>query len=66
MPATQAMLEEIITLINNPSKSNRLALLVYCMDQVSMKLLSKYKNQYVNMLIKYLRNYRNKKNEITK
>lgn len=36
------------------------------MDQVSMKLLSKYKNQYVTMLIKYLRNYRNRKNELPK
>lgn len=66
VPATQAMLEEIISLINNASKANRLALLVYCMDQVSMKLMSKYKNQYVNMLIRYLRNYRNKKSELNK
>jgi hypothetical protein len=55
------MLEEIILLVNNASKSNRLALLVYCMDQVSIKLNNKYKNQYINMLIKYLRTFKNKK-----
>lgn len=58
------MLEEIIGLVNKPEKSNRLSLLVYCMDQVSIKLLTKYKNQYVNMLIKYLRMYKNKKVEL--
>jgi len=31
------------------------------MDQVSIKLQVKYKNQYINMLIKYLRVYKNKR-----
>lgn len=49
------MLEEVFSLIELPEKENRLSLLVYCLDQVSTRLNSKYKNMYVNMIIREIR-----------
>lgn len=60
------MLEEIFSLVNNPGKANRLALMIYCLDQVSIKLQPKFKNHYINMLINYLRVYKNKKGELSR
>lgn len=55
------MLEEILSLVNNFNNSNRLALLVYCLNQVSVRLTNKYKNVYINMIIRNLRQFKNKR-----
>lgn len=40
--------------------------MIYCLDQVSIKLQPKFKNHYISMLINYLRVYKNKKGEISR
>lgn len=64
VPATEGMLEEITNLINQPSKEVRLSLLVYCLNQVSIRLNPKYKNMYIKMLENKLRVFKNKKEEV--
>jgi len=42
-PATEIFVEEIYLLINDKEKVNRLDLIVYCLEQVSLKLNTKFK-----------------------
>ena len=49
------MLSEIFTLLDQPQKANRLSLLVYCLNQISVRLNSKFKNEYIKMLILNIR-----------
>lgn len=55
VPATEIFVEEIYSLINNTEKLNRLELIVYCLEQVSLKLNAKYKGEFVKMMTLHLR-----------
>ena len=39
----------------NPEKQNRLELITYCLEQVSLKLNLKYKIEFIRMMISHLR-----------
>lgn len=64
VPATQSMLEETLSLISQPEKANRLSLLVYCLNQVSIRLNNKFKTLYSRMVMSKLREIRNRKEEM--
>lgn len=42
-PATEIFVDEIYMLISDEERVNRLDLIVYCLEQVSLKLNAKYK-----------------------
>lgn len=47
-------------LVNNPEKQNRLELITYCLEQVSLKLNVKYKIEFVRMMTDHLRKIQQK------
>lgn len=50
VPATEIFIEEIYTLVENKSKENRLNLIIYCLEQVSLKLNNNNKDQFVTLI----------------
>jgi hypothetical protein len=52
VPATEGMLDEILGLLGQEALTNRLGLLIYCLEQVSIKLNARNKNAYLEMLVK--------------
>ena len=59
-----------MTLIGDKAKENRLNLIIYCLEQVSLQLNAKYKTQFIRMIIgnitKLMEEYEKSKNEINK
>jgi hypothetical protein len=49
-PATEVLVEEIYTLVGQPAKENRLALITYCLEQVSLQLSPRHKALFVRMV----------------
>lgn len=56
------MLSEILSLIDEGENLNRLSLLVYCLNQISVRLENKFKNEYMKMMIENVRNAHKFKN----
>ena len=50
VPATEVLVDEIYLLVNNKSKENRLGLIIYCLEQVSLQLNLKNKEKFISML----------------
>jgi hypothetical protein len=46
--------------VSNPEKQNRLELITYCLEQVSLKLSLKYKIEFVRMMNGHLRRIQQK------
>lgn len=50
VPATKIFIDEIYTLVENKSKENRLNLIIYCLEQVSLRLNNNNKDQFVTLI----------------
>jgi hypothetical protein len=51
-PATELLIEEVISLVGDKSKETRLSLIIYCLEQVSLQLQPKYKIEFMRMINK--------------
>ena len=49
-PATELLVEEIYLLVGNKEKENRLSLIIYCLEQVSLQLTKKNKSEFIRMV----------------
>jgi len=49
-PATELLVEEIYGLVGNKDKENRLSLIIYCLEQVSLQLTKKNKSEFIKMI----------------
>jgi hypothetical protein len=49
-PATELLVEEILALVGVAGKENRLSLIIYCLEQVSLQLSPKHKSQFIRMI----------------
>lgn len=54
-PATHVLVEEIYVLVDYKEKENRLALIIYCLSQVSLKLNDKNKGEFIKMVLYNIR-----------
>lgn len=50
VPATEMFIEEIYQLVGDAAKENRLSLIIYCLEQVSLQLNPKNKALFVRMI----------------
>ena len=51
-PATELLVEEVISLVGDKNKENRMNLIIYCLQQVSLQLQPKYKTEFMRMINK--------------
>lgn len=49
-PATEVLVDEIYSLVDDKAKENRLSLIIYCLEQVSLQLSAKYKTEFIKMI----------------
>lgn len=50
VPATELFIEEIYQLVEDKAKENRLSLIIYCLEQVSLQLNKKNKVEFIKMI----------------
>ena len=53
-PATEILVEEVLTLVNDSSKESRLNLIIYCLEQVSLQLNPKHKTMFIRMINEHI------------